>query len=94
MGWLYGFYGITYQPFEVIKRQIHFYTNEQFHFKQFSLVWVNSLIVNKTFLFQAIQFGQTVLNQTSQFSSIWSIDRTQSGATIPGHSGPGSDGNE
>ena len=37
-----------------------FYTNEQFYLKQFSLAWVRSLIV-KTFLFQAIQFSQTVL---------------------------------
>ena len=28
------------------------------------------------------------------FSSIWPIDRTLSGATTPGQSGPGSDGNE
>ena len=30
----------------------------------------------------------------TQFSSIWPIDRTLSGATIPGQSGPGSDYNE
>ena len=29
-----------------------------------------------------------------QFSSIWPIDRTLSGATNPDKSGPGSDGNE
>ena len=29
-----------------------------------------------------------------QFNSIWPIDRTLSGATTPGQSGPGSDGNE
>ena len=29
-----------------------------------------------------------------QFSSPWPIDRTLSGATTPGQSGPGSDGNE
>ena len=29
-----------------------------------------------------------------QFSSIWPIDRTLSGATTPGQSGPGSNGNE
>ena len=29
-----------------------------------------------------------------QFSSIWPIDRTQSGATTPGQSGPGINGNE
>ena len=29
-----------------------------------------------------------------QFSSIWSIDRTLSGATTPEQSGPGSDGKE
>ena len=28
------------------------------------------------------------------FSSIWPIDKTLSGATTPGQSGPGSDGNE
>ena len=76
-----------------------------------------------TFLFQAIQFSQTVLFQTVQlsnsiffvdtqlniktdlfqtiqfciswqFSSIWPIDRNLAGATIPGQSEPGSDGNE
>ena len=31
---------------------------------------------------------------STQFSSIWPIDRTLSGATTPGQSGPGSDGNE
>ena len=31
---------------------------------------------------------------STQFSSIWSIDRTLSGATIPSQSGPGSNGNE
>ena len=30
----------------------------------------------------------------TQFSSIWPIDRTLSGATTPGQSGHGSDGNE
>ena len=54
----------------------------------------------KTFLFQAIQFSQIVLIQTiqliisMQFSSVWPIDRTLSGATTLGQSGPGSDGNE
>ena len=52
----------------------------------------------KTFLFQAIQFSQTVVIQTIQFSismkfsSIQLIDRL--GATIPSQSGPGSYGNE
>ena len=56
--------------------------------------------MSKIFLFQAIQFSQTVLFKTiqfsisTQFSSIWSLDRALSGATTPGHSGPGSDGNE
>ena len=34
--------------------------------KQFSLVWVHSLIVKKTFLFQTIRFSQTVLIRFSQ----------------------------
>ena len=47
--------------------QIHFYTNKQFFFNQFSLTRLHSLIF-KTFLFQAIQFSQTVLIQTIQLS--------------------------
>ena len=43
----------------------------------------------KTVLFQAIQF-----NINTQFSSIWPTDVTLSGATFPGYSWPGSDGNE
>ena len=52
------------------------------------------------FLFQTIQFSQTVLIQTIQFSicmhfsSIQPIDRALLVATIPGQSGPGSNGNE
>ena len=42
----------------------------------------------KTVLFKTIQF-----NKSTQFSSIWPIDRTLSGATTPGQSRPGSDGN-
>ena len=45
--------------------------------------------MSKTVLFQAIQFSISM-----QFSSIWPIDRTLSGATTPGQSGPGSDSNE
>ena len=37
---------------------------------------------------------KTVLIQIIQFSSIWPIDRTLSGATTPGQSGRGNDGNE
>ena len=33
-------------------------------------------------------------SKSTQFSSIWSLDRTLSGATIPCQSGPGSDGNK
>ena len=46
--------------------------------------------MSKTFLFQAIQFSQTVLIQTihfsisKQFSSIQSIDRVLLGATTSG----------
>ena len=42
-GELVGFYGIS--TFVGYLCQIHFYTNNQFYFKQFSLVWVISLIV-------------------------------------------------
>ena len=49
---------------------------------------VRSLYV-KIVLFRAIQFSIR-----TQFSSIWPIDRTLSGATTTGESGPGSDCNE
>ena len=62
--------------------------SKQFYFKQISLTLVRSLNV-KTVLFKAIQF-----NISTQFSSIWPIDRTQSGATTPGQSWPGGNGNE
>ena len=45
--------------------------------------------MSKTVLFQAIQFSIS-----SQFSSIWAIDRTLLSATNPAHCGPGNDGNE
>ena len=49
-----------------------------------------SISVNvKIILFQAIKFCIS-----TEFSSIWPIDRILSGATTPGQSGPGSDGNE
>ena len=45
--------------------------------------------MSKTVLFQTIQ------NRISlQFSSIWPIDKTLSGATTLSQNGPGSDGNE
>ena len=43
----------------------------------------------QTVLLQIIQFSMS-----TQFISIWSIVRTLSGATTPGQSGPGSDGNK
>ena len=45
--------------------------------------------MSKTVLFQTIQFSIT-----TQFSFIWPIDRTLSGATTPRQSGPGSNGNK
>ena len=77
--------------------------SQQFYFKQISLSEVHSFNVKnssisnysvgslniKTVLFQAIQFSIS-----TQFSSIWGIDGTQSGANTPGKSRPGSDGNE
>ena len=62
--------------------------SKQFFFKQFSLAYVCSLNV-KTVLFQAIQFSLS-----TQFSSIWPINKALSGATTPGQSGHGSDGNK
>ena len=67
---------------------IQFSIQKQFHFNQVSLAYVCSLNFKKV-LFQAIQISINI-----QFSSIWPIDRTLSGATTPGKSGLGSDGNK
>ena len=48
---------------------------------------VCTVSMSKALLFQVIQFSIS-----TQFSSIWPIDRTLSGATTPGYSG--SDGNK
>ena len=72
------------------------------------IVFVHTLTNIQRVLFQKIQFSistqfqcqKVVLSQTirfsvsMQFSSIWPIDRTLSGATTLGQSGPASDGNE
>ena len=58
--------------------------------------------MSKTVLFQTIRFSKQKqfhlkifsFNISTQVSSIWSIERTLSGATTPGQSGSGSDGNE
>ena len=65
-----------------------FQCQKQFHFKQFILAQVRSLNV-ETVLLQAIQFSISTL-----FSAIRPIDKTLSGPSIPGQTGPGSDGNE
>ena len=62
--------------------------SNQFYFKQFSLASVQSFNVKKVTC-QAIQFSIS-----TQFTSILSRHRILSGATTPGQSGPGSDGNE
>ena len=52
-------------------------------------VSVSTVSMSKTVLFQAIQFSTS-----TQFSSIWPINRTLSGATTPSQSGSRSNGNE
>ena len=58
---------------------------------QFSIgiVFVYTLLNVKTVPFQTVQFSIS-----TQFSSIWPIDRTLSGGATPGQSGPESNGNE
>ena len=61
---------------------------KQFYFKQFSLAYVRCLNV-KTVQFHVIQFSKS-----TQFRSIWPINRTLWVATTPGPIGPGRYGNE
>ena len=59
------------------------------HIYHCSLFNTKSILMHKTVLFQIVQFSISIL-----FNSIYPINRTLSGATIPGQSGPGSDDNE
>ena len=54
-----------------------------------NILFVYTQLNVKIVLFQAIQF-----RTSSQFSSIWPIDRTLTGATTAGQSRPGSNGNK
>ena len=54
-----------------------------------SIVYVYRELYVKTVLFQTIQFSIS-----TQFSSIWPIEKTLSGGTTPGQSGPQIDGTE
>ena len=67
---------------------MHFYTNEQFYFKQFYLALERSINI-KAVLFRVIKFSISM-----HFNSIWPIDTTLSGATTLDQSGPESDVNE
>ena len=83
----------------VLFQTIQFSISKQFKCKY-------TAYLSKTFLFQAIQFSQTVLFQTIQFiismQLVLLVNLSMqlvllvnlSGATIPGQSGPESDGNE
>ena len=65
VGWLVAFYGTsTLVGYFMPNPFLH---KNQFYFIQFNLAGIHRLIV-KTFLFQAIQFSQTVLIQAIQFS--------------------------
>ena len=57
--------------------------------------FVYTQLNDETVLFLTIQFSiNTQFTHTLDVSSIWSIDRTLSGATTPGQSEPGNNGNE
>ena len=59
------------------------------HIKHCKLLMPNPFLYIKIVLFQTIRFSIS-----TQLSSIWPIGSTLSGATTPGQSGPGRDGNE
>ena len=97
ISFFYYLFGLVW--FDGLSTTVHYlmpnpflYTYQQFYFKQFSLTYVDSFFVYTLLnvkTVQEIQFSISTL-----FSSIWPIDRTLSGATTLGQSGPGSDGNE
>ena len=91
--WLVGCFVLQrINPFRFIYCRIKFQTVQSnisivFVYKQLNSKTVKLNV--KTILFQIIPFSISKL-----FSSVWPIDRTLSGATTPGQSETGSDGNE
>ena len=69
---------MRHQPLLVINAKFIF-KHKQFYFKQFSLAYKDNFISGNSF------------RTSTQFSSIWPVDRTLS---TSGHSGPGWNGNE
>ena len=57
---------------------------------------VSTVLMSKTVLIQLIQFSikNNQFRLSTQFTSIWHIDRTLIGATTPGQSEPGNDDSE
>ena len=75
--------------------------SKQLYFKQFSLAHKSSSIsTNSVYHMYAVSMSKTVLFQviqcsiSTEFSSMWPIDRTLSDTTNQDKSEPGSDGNE
>ena len=69
------------------------YIIKQFYFKQFSLAYVHSFCFH-TVKYKSSWFQTIYFKVITQFSSIWSSDRTRSGATTTNQSWLGSQGNE
>ena len=88
VGWLVGW--LVYL-FDCISTVFGSFNVELSHFDKVQAIQilVYTQLNIKTVLFQTIQFCIR-----TQFSSIWPLDRTLSGVTIPGQSEPGSDGNK
>ena len=87
VGWLVGWLAVFFCGVSTLFGSF----NAVLNFKKFSSVYffVFKHLNVKIVLFQTIQFSIS-----TQFSSIWPIDRTPSDATTVGQSGPRSDGNE
>ena len=84
VGWL--FFGFFYG----VSTLFWLFNAESSHFDKFQTIQFRKIFLVYTQLnIKTIQFSIS-----TQFSSIWPIDRTISGATTPGQSKPGSDSNE
>ena len=92
----------------MLKGFTYFYpsnTNNSIYYRSFVCVWFNvfgyfypslTIQLNTSHLFTQIKWSNSSISNNSQvqFSFIWPIDRTLSGATSPGLSGHRSDGYE
>ena len=84
----------SFHYFYHINMYVYMYVGCLVEFYSISTTIVGYLMTHTFFYIQTVLFQTVWLSMSTLYSSIQPIDKTISGATTPGQSRPGSDGNE